>query len=101
MAENRTEFELNTCSSKTQNNLLQHGDEIRVDMQLLLPVFRFLRHQSTSLSTQPTLRGVAEARALKIDFLLKKWRNKKILLEYLGPPQTGDLAVDNYLVVDS
>ena len=36
MAKHRTEFQLNTCSSKTQNNLLQHGHEIRVDMWLLL-----------------------------------------------------------------
>ena len=43
MAENRGEFELNTCSSKTSNDLLQHGHEIRVDTQLnfiaSIPVF--------------------------------------------------------------
>ena len=31
MAENRAEFELNPCSSKISNKLLQHGHEIRVD----------------------------------------------------------------------
>ena len=53
MAENRTEFELNTSSSKTPNNLSEHGHEIHIDRWLLLRVFRFLRHQ---------LRGVAELR---------------------------------------
>ena len=87
MAENRAEFELNICSSssKTTNNLLQHGHEIRVDSRLLLRVFRFLLHQSPSLSTRPTLRGVTEVRSLKLDFMVKKWRNKKILLGYLFP----------------
>ena len=85
-AKNRAEFELNICSSKTPNNLLQHGHEMRVDTQLLLRVFQFLRHQSPSLNTQPTLRGVAEVRTLKLDFMVNKWRNKKIiLLGYLFP----------------
>ena len=53
MGENRAEFELNTCSSKTPN-LLQYGHEMPVDTRPLLQVFRFLRHQSPSLSTRPT-----------------------------------------------
>ena len=57
MAKNRVEFELNTCSSKTPNNLLQNGHKIRINTQLLLGVFRFLRHQSPSLSTRPRLEG--------------------------------------------
>ena len=40
---NRAEFELNTCSSKTPNNFLQHGHEICVDMHAAfiasIPVF--------------------------------------------------------------
>ena len=53
MAENHAEFELNTCSSETSNDLLQEGHEIRVDTQLLLLVFRFLRHQSPTLRAWP------------------------------------------------
>ena len=65
MVKYRAEFEINTCSSRTQNNLLQHGHEIRVDTRLLLRVFRVLRHQS------PSLRGVAKRQSGGIEkFLL-------------------------------
>ena len=41
----------------------------------------FLRHQPPSLSTQPTLRGVAKVRTLKLDFMVKSVGIKK---NYLG-----------------
>ena len=72
-AESRAEFERNTCSTKIPNNLLY---EIRLGTRFRLGVFRFLRHQSPSLSPLSTLRGVAEVRTLKLDFILEQWRNK-------------------------
>ena len=86
MTENCAQFELNTCSSKTPNNLLQQGQEIRVDTRIhRLRIFRFLRHQSPSLSTRPTLRDIAEVRALKLDFMVKKWQNNNKKLGNLFP----------------
>ena len=73
-AESRAEFELNTCSPKISNNL---SHEIRVGTRFCLRVLLFLRHQSPSLSTRPTFRGMAEVRTLKLDFMVKKWRNNK------------------------
>ena len=77
MTENRAEIELNTCSPQTPNNIFQHRYELRVDMRLCLRVVRFLRHQSPSPRTRPTLRGVAESPTLKPDFVAKKWQNEK------------------------
>ena len=48
-----------------------------VGTRFRLRVFGFSRHQSPSLSTRPILRGVTEVRTLKLDCLVKKWRNKK------------------------
>ena len=77
MTENRAEIELNTCSPQTPNNLFQHRYELRVDTRLSLRVVCFLRHQSPSPRTRPTLRGVAESPTLKPDFVAKKWQNEK------------------------
>ena len=73
-AESRAKFELSICSSKIPNNLLH---EIRPDSRLGLRVVRFLRYQSPSPRTRPTLRGVAQLQTLKPDFVAKKWQKEK------------------------
>ena len=61
-AASRAEFELITCSPKIWNNLLH---EILVGTR---------RHWSLSPRSRPTLMGVAEARTLKLDFVVRKWQ---------------------------
>ena len=63
-AESCVEFELNTYSPKIPNNLL-HKNKVSLSR---IPIL--------------TLSGVAEAQTLKLDFVVKKWREWKQLLGY-------------------
>ena len=57
MAENRAEFELSTCSSKTPNNLLQHGQEIRVETRLFWGEYSGFTSSVTKLKHTANLEG--------------------------------------------
>ena len=79
------------------SNLLQYGREICTETRLLLRVFWFLRHNSPSVSTWPTLRGIAKVQTLKLDFMVKKWRKKNLLGYFRVFPLYTDFKTVNIL----